>query len=158
MEVNGDYTKVPNVLLEFMGHFTEAEFKVVLAIARKTIGWGKEKDKISFSQIETMTGISRTAIHYALKTLQADELVLVEGKPRQLKTYSLCKESLRKISLHGYVRNSYMAKRKVCKNSLHTKERLKENQKKGASACPDCGTRDGIHYGGCKIGGLNYEQ
>lgn len=39
----------------------ESEIKVLNAIVRKTYGWHKEKDKISLSQMQKLTGLSRQA-------------------------------------------------------------------------------------------------
>lgn len=39
-----------------------AELKVVMFVARKTFGWQKEDDKISLSQMEDATGLSRQGV------------------------------------------------------------------------------------------------
>ena len=39
-----------------------AELKVVMLVARKTFGWQKEDDKISLSQMEDATGLSRQGV------------------------------------------------------------------------------------------------
>lgn len=61
-----NYTQIPNAIFDLMAdkdaHLTEAELKVVLAIARKTFGWHKKRDKISLSQLETLTAMSRTSV------------------------------------------------------------------------------------------------
>jgi len=58
-----NHTQIPNdlfdVLLPKMGY---AELKVTLAILRKTLGWQKRSDKISLTQLEDLTGLSRPAI------------------------------------------------------------------------------------------------
>jgi phage replication O-like protein O len=45
-----------------MHEMTPAEFKVVIAISRRTFGWHKDRDVISLSQLEEMTGLSRTSV------------------------------------------------------------------------------------------------
>lgn len=61
-----NYTQIPNAIFELMAdkdaHLTEAELRVILAIARKTFGWHKKRDKISLSQLETLTAMSRPSI------------------------------------------------------------------------------------------------
>ena len=54
-----NYTQVPNVFFdEILEGLNLAETKVLLAIMRKTFGWQKQIDRISYSQIVKMTGIS----------------------------------------------------------------------------------------------------
>jgi len=57
-----NYTQFPNVLIELMPEMNGAELKVTLAIARKTFGWHKEKDKISLTQLQKLTGLSRQSV------------------------------------------------------------------------------------------------
>lgn len=61
-----NYTQIPNAIFELMAdkdaHLKEAELRVILAIARKTFGWHKKRDKISLTQLEEMTAMSRTSV------------------------------------------------------------------------------------------------
>ena len=53
-----NYTQVPNVFFdEILEGLNLAETKVLLAIMRKTFGWQKQIDRISYSQIVKMTGL-----------------------------------------------------------------------------------------------------
>src|SRR3990167_7143156 len=66
-----NYTQIPNNLFdEHMRDMTGAEFKVMAVICRKTFGWQKKKDKISISQLKTLTGIGRSQIVESLKILE----------------------------------------------------------------------------------------
>jgi len=57
------YTQTPNSLLDtHMPDMGEAELKVVLAVVRQTFGWHKRKDKISLSQLEELTGLTRKSV------------------------------------------------------------------------------------------------
>jgi phage replication O-like protein O len=61
--VKPNYTQIPNIILdEMMRDMSESEFRVVIAVCRKTFGWQKTKDKISISQIELLTGLCRQAV------------------------------------------------------------------------------------------------
>lgn len=64
-----NYTQVSNEFIEQMHKFDGAEVKVFLAITRKTIGWHKKLDKISYPQLELITGLSVNSIKKAIKTL-----------------------------------------------------------------------------------------
>jgi phage replication O-like protein O len=57
-----NYTQVPNAIFDRMHEMTPAEFMVLSAICRKTFGWQKSEDVISLSQLQKMTGLSRTAV------------------------------------------------------------------------------------------------
>ncbi len=58
-----NHTQTPNELFDIhMRDMDMAELKVTLVICRKTFGWHKQRDKISLSQLEEITGMSRTSV------------------------------------------------------------------------------------------------
>jgi len=57
-----NWTKVPNALMELMPYLPEAECRVMLVIARKTHGFHKVCDVISYSQLEDATRMSRQGV------------------------------------------------------------------------------------------------
>lgn len=58
-----NYTQTPNILFdEHMADMSEAELKVVLAVVRKTLGWQKQRDQLSLSQLMELTGLSRQGV------------------------------------------------------------------------------------------------
>ena len=67
-----NYTQVPNAIFELMADkdagLTEKELKVLLAIARKTFGWHKKRDKISLTQLEQLTSLSRPSVVAGLES------------------------------------------------------------------------------------------
>jgi phage replication O-like protein O len=90
-----------------MARLSGAEFKVLLYIARRTYGFGKEHDRISLSQLadgitkrdgsvlDRGTGISRSSVARALNTLEIMGIVLRQsnladtGKEFDENTYSI---------------------------------------------------------------------
>lgn len=66
-----NYTQIPNAIFDLMADkdagLTEKELKILLAIARKTFGWHKKRDKISLSQLEQMTSMSRVSVVAGIK-------------------------------------------------------------------------------------------
>ena len=63
--------QVPNVLLdEVMPRLAASALKVLLAIVRKTYGFQKQSDRISFSQLQTLTGLSREGVNQGIKALR----------------------------------------------------------------------------------------
>jgi len=62
--------QVPNVLLdEIMPRLSGSSLKVLLAIVRKTYGFQKHADKISFRQLQQLTGLSRDSVNQGIKGL-----------------------------------------------------------------------------------------
>lgn len=58
-----NFTQIPNVIFdEMMSDLGNAEFRVLMAICRKTFGWGRAKDRVSLTQIGEMTGLSRQSV------------------------------------------------------------------------------------------------
>lgn len=54
------FTRIPNALIDrAMRELGNAAFRVTLVVARKTIGWNKQRDQISLSQFEALTGLAR---------------------------------------------------------------------------------------------------
>src|SRR5690606_6749824 len=69
---------------------TEAQIKVALAVARRTIGWQKEADVISFSQLVADTGLARAAVRDALHWLTNTAGILTrQPAPRKSFSYAL---------------------------------------------------------------------
>ena len=84
-----NFTQVPNLLLdEHMSEMSCAELKVTLVIVRKTIGWQKDTDSISLSQLEEATGLSRKSV---LKGIQEaiERGTIKQGVSGRTSTYEL---------------------------------------------------------------------
>lgn len=77
-----NYTQIPNAILDAMSTMGEAEFKVVMAIARKTFGWQKTRDRISLTQLEKMTNLSRQGVVNALEKAQEHGWVVKFETPK----------------------------------------------------------------------------
>jgi phage replication O-like protein O len=57
-----NWTEVPNALMELMPYLPDAECRVMLVIARKTHGYHKTCDVISYSQLTNSTNMSRQGV------------------------------------------------------------------------------------------------
>lgn len=76
MTFSPNTTQVPNIFFEhWMAILTPAEFKVLMVITRKTLGWHKIKDAISLSQIIKMTGLSNRGVINCLSSLIDHKLI-----------------------------------------------------------------------------------
>jgi len=79
------YTRVPNILFDkWMAKMKATSFTVLMTIWRKTIGWDKEYDKISISQIMELTGLSNKTITEAIKELKLKKLIINENVSRKI--------------------------------------------------------------------------
>lgn len=85
-------TQVPNFLFDnYLGELTEAELKIVLLVVRQTFGWYNEKtkerkkrDRISVSQFQKKTKLSKRIISTATQSLVHRQLLQItdyQGKP-----------------------------------------------------------------------------
>jgi hypothetical protein len=78
-------TQIPNFIFDLhLAGLTEAELKMLLVIARQTMGWlnketGKRKarDRISISQFIRKTGMSKRTITKAIQSLLLKQLIWV---------------------------------------------------------------------------------
>lgn len=69
------YTKIPNWLIEKMGEIKPSVFKVCVAIARSTIGYQKEWERLTISQLMGITGLSNRSVIDSLDEAIADGLI-----------------------------------------------------------------------------------
>jgi len=75
------FTKVPNEVLEKLVNFgfTRRELLVVLAVIRKTCGWHKDLDRLSYSQVSEMTVIDRRNVRRMMLRLRDANVLLCGG-------------------------------------------------------------------------------
>ncbi len=91
-------TQIPDVILDFwLSELTGAELKVVLYIARRTYGFGKESDNISLNQIchgittkegrvlDAGTGLSRSTVKEACNSLITRGLLIRSNNINEIK-------------------------------------------------------------------------
>jgi phage replication O-like protein O len=81
VQLENGFTRIANDLIEALSrtNLSSQEFRVFMAIARKTYGWGKTEDKLSVSQLSDMTKISRSHISKVIKRLTNRNMILRNG-------------------------------------------------------------------------------
>lgn len=86
-----NYTKIPNEFIEWLccQNFEAIDFRVLLFVYRKTIGWNKLSDKISISQFVTGTKGSRRAIINSIERLVLSNALVKEKNIGKTNTYRL---------------------------------------------------------------------
>ncbi len=70
-----DYTTIPNFLFDL--DLNAYERTIIMFIARKTIGWGKEADGISLSQFTKYCRFSKKTVIKSLKSLEEKKLITI---------------------------------------------------------------------------------
>ncbi len=88
------FFKIENNVAEALAriNLSEYEGRLLWVIFRKTSGWNKEKDHISFSQFEKATGINRGNAHPALLRL-INKNIIKTSKEGRINTYSINKKT-----------------------------------------------------------------
>lgn len=87
-----NYTQVPNVLLDHLDDFKEAELRVILAAIRNTIGWHRsEPQAMSIAWFESETGLSRQGVVNGIKAARERGWLVESDKrgPRGVKLYQV---------------------------------------------------------------------
>jgi len=78
-----NHTQIPNSIIdEHMKSLSPAQFKVLIAICRKTIGWHKQSDYISISQIVELAGVSNKTVVGAIKQLEKKGFIVTQKTNR----------------------------------------------------------------------------
>jgi phage replication O-like protein O len=136
-----NYTQIPNLLLDdHMPLMKEAELKIVMAIARQTLGWHKQRDKLSISQLMEKTGLSKQGVidgvNDGLKRGVIDRQAVGQGFTYGLvvsdvdQSTELTSQDSGQVS-DKPVKNSDKQEPPTSQQSRHTKERsLKESNTK----------------------------
>nr|WP_282564457.1 replication protein [Providencia alcalifaciens] len=81
-DTDDGYTRIANELLESLSccNLTVRQLRVMLAIIRKTYGFGKKVDRISDSQLAEMTKLSRQNVNKAKNELLSMNYIILDGK------------------------------------------------------------------------------
>jgi len=119
-------TQVPNVLIdEVMLKLPPSAFRVLLVIVRKTYGFQKLADRISFSQLQTLTGLSREGVSNGVKALKQLVKIKSGGKGRGANEYSLNLD----ISTGQLVRISDQSEKLTSQSSAEKVVRISDSPK-----------------------------
>ena len=91
-QLENGYLRIANELYEeiLLYPFTKRELLIVLAVIRKTYGYGKKKDDISLSQFAEMTQLDPAHISRSIKEL-CRKMVLLKQQGKHAQTFELNK-------------------------------------------------------------------
>ncbi|MGZ8944330.1 MAG: replication protein [Methylococcaceae bacterium] len=92
-QIQNGYTAIANELLEalVLYKFSQNEYKVIMAVIRKTYGFHKKTDVIGNSQLALMTGLQRTHVARCIRTL-IEKQVLVRDSSSYINGLGLNKD------------------------------------------------------------------
>jgi phage replication O-like protein O len=81
-QVEDGYTRIANALLEVLAaaRLSGRELSVALAVVRLTYGYQKKSDRISASQLASVTGIDRRKIPALLASLESKSILLIKRR------------------------------------------------------------------------------
>ena len=134
-----NFTQVPNRFIdEHMASMSGAAAKIMVAICRKTIGWHKQTDRISFSQLRELTGISsNTTIRKGLDELIETGLINAIQVPGKTVQYDLNIPTIPNngtVAIPETVTGCTKKWHSTIPETVNTKERKETNKRKTAYA------------------------
>ncbi|HDY89048.1 MAG TPA: winged helix-turn-helix transcriptional regulator [bacterium] len=136
-----NHTQIPNDFIEeSMKLLNGGSVKVFLCICRKTIGWHKDTDQISYSQLMEMVGMSTRSIKSAIDELEEKGLIVTVKEGGKATTYEVnfettVKSKEVKFALEGETtveskEDLFKKESSTSLKSKETKETLKETLQK----------------------------
>jgi len=92
-QLEDGHTKIANEIIEALAkvNLTSHESRVLWCILRKTYGWNKKTDRISYSQFQEVTGIDRRHVGRSLASLKGRQIIICQGEGYALE-YGLQKD------------------------------------------------------------------
>lgn len=141
-----NYTQAPNDLFDtLMRDMSEAELKVVMAAVRQTFGYHKQRDAISMTRFEELTGLSRQSVANGIDAAIKRGVLRVVGEgKRGVRIFELVVISDQSTNETSTIQDFSTDEATTIPKSRHTKEKsLKEKTQKtipapsGAGASPD---------------------
>ena len=129
------FTPIANEIMERLVNtpLLGAEFQVLLFIIRKTYGYHKKQDRISFTQFEKATGLSRPTINKTIKNLIIKGMIVKIYLPEGNIGYTFIKDHEKwVVKTHLLVKGKWTTSKDVLTNTgkhVLTHKRKKDNTK-----------------------------
>lgn len=81
-QIENGHTKIANELVEALArhNLSAYESRVLWCIFRKTYGWNKKTDRVSYTQFAAATGIDRRHISRAINSLKSRSIIICNGR------------------------------------------------------------------------------
>ena len=130
-QLEDGYTRIANELYEAIvaSPLSARELKVVLAVIRKTYGYGKKSDPISLSQLSEITGLDRSHCGKAVRSLVAKnvlikEICAVADRLELQKNYAGWRFGVAKTATCGQNGHKTVAKTATTKDKKESRQKL----------------------------------
>lgn len=129
------FTPIANEILERLVNIPllGSEFQILFFIIRKTYGYRKKEDRISLTQFEKGTGLSRPTVVKTLKNLMARNMIVKIYLPDENKGYSFIKDHEKwVVNTHLLVKGKWITSKDVLTKTskdVLTHKRKKENKR-----------------------------
>ncbi|MGV8131543.1 MAG: replication protein [Candidatus Pacearchaeota archaeon] len=129
------FTPIANEILERLVNISllGAEFQILFFIIRKTYGYHKKEDRISLTQFEKGTGLSRPTVVKTLKNLMARNMIVKIYLPDENKGYSFVKDHEKwVVKTHLLVKGKWETSKDVLTETskdVLTHKRKKDNKR-----------------------------
>lgn len=139
-QLKNGFTQLANEILEVLArtNLSGQEFRIILAIVRKTYGFKKKSDFISISQFKKLTGINSTArVSQLTNSLEKKNMLVINRTSGGTKKYMINKDytewqglSDQDINTLRNMKGSTLEKLKhPFKNSLNTKQNIQKKNR-----------------------------
>jgi len=129
-----NHTKISNEFIEEHMHLLSgAAVKIFIIVSRKTVGWHKDTDSISLSQMQNLSGLSKKQVIKAVNELEKIGLIKVDKVVGKTSDYTLnytSKENTPVKKVHQSGVESTPDEPLTGVESTHTKEIVKETTTK----------------------------
>lgn len=72
-------TQIPDLILDNLDSFSDTELRIVLCVARATLGWRKDRDWLTRTEVSRRTGRTGRAVSMAVDSLVERGILVVQG-------------------------------------------------------------------------------
>jgi phage replication O-like protein O len=137
-KIHWQYIKIPVEVLDDPT-LSPAEFRIILHIIRKTYGFQKQSDGMSFSQISEATGLSRRTVIDTVKRLQDRKMISLKHQKKRNGAATFNRYKLgsywnfTKSERKGVVQNLHRGSAKSAPTILELQQTDDDRE-----VCPDC--------------------
>lgn len=127
--IESDYNKVLNDVFDVVQpNVSPVAFSVFMAVWRKTVGFNKKSDRISLTQLEKATGLTRPTVIKAMAELVAKKLILdasnKRGNSYEIQLNNLTSKNTLLVKSVNQTSKGILPK--TSKGILHTKDITKD--------------------------------
>src|SRR5699024_7589922 len=132
MNKKPNHTQIPNIFIdEWIPKLKGSEIQIFLIICRQTIGWHKDTDRISTSQLKEKTGLSNRCIIDTIRSLEKHGLIETKLE-NSIKSFEIAYEESSQVTdlPMNKVHKAYeQSSQGAYEQSSHTKETITKETK-----------------------------